>query len=237
MEYIFPLWAAVSTNNDPPLPFMIDTKPKADTAPAANPAATEGARASEEFVTYRYRIYILLMFCGLEAVNAMLWVTFAPISDITGNYFGGGKYGSPTAVNMLANVFLILFLPGTILGVWLIKSAGFRNALLIGGGVTLLGAFLRYVATLSAGSLDDASLYWLILLGQILAAIVQPMFLNSPALVSSIWFPVKERDIATTIAACASGLGNAIGTLVPSLMVTQHAKSKGDFDSTVFLLC
>ena len=88
---------------------------------------------------YAERWTMLLLFCSLEGANALLWISFAPISDQVQNYFGGGVYSSVTAVNMLANVFLIFYGPGTVLAALSMKKYGLRNSLLLGGFVTMLG--------------------------------------------------------------------------------------------------
>ena len=84
--------------------------------------------------TAKYRVYtdrwlMLALFCFLNFSNAVLWVTFAPISDLTSDYFDGIGV---TAVNLLALVFQIVYLPGTLLGVIASKKYGLREAVLIG---------------------------------------------------------------------------------------------------------
>ena len=78
---------------------------------------------------YASRWNMLAMFSFINFCNALMWVTFAPISDITEDYFGC----STTAVNMLAIIFQILYVPGTILGSMSMKSYGMRNTLIFGG--------------------------------------------------------------------------------------------------------
>jgi hypothetical protein len=109
-------------------------------------------RDSGGYKVYSSRWSTLLIFCFINMCNAILWVTFAPISDISADYFGG-DIGNATAVNMLATSFLIFFAPGiasfplsglyffqfffcvlgTLLGVISMKSYGMRNTILFGG--------------------------------------------------------------------------------------------------------
>ncbi len=175
---------------------------------------------------YQYRWAILAMFCFLEMGNALLWVTFAPISDITSNYFGGDYYGSTTSINMLANIFLILYGPGTLLATMSMKYYKLKYTLIIAGVMTIVGALMRYFAALFSDSLGNGNTYILMMLGQALAAICQPMFLNLPPAIASIWFPVNERDISTTIGSMCSPIGNAIGQIIPVLLVTQTLKGQ-----------
>lgn len=43
----------------------------------------------QEYRTYKSRWLMLLIFCMLSSTNAMMWITFAPISDDTSDYFNG----------------------------------------------------------------------------------------------------------------------------------------------------
>jgi FLVCR family MFS transporter 7 len=176
-----------------------------------------------EYRAYSYRWLILAIFCSLEMTNNILWVTFAPISDIASNYFGGGSYGSTTAVNMLANTFLILYLPGTGLSILLMKYCNMKRALEICAFLTTFGAMLRYIASAYRNDWGNENAYLVMLLGQAFAAMGQPMFLNSPPAIASIWFPTTEREIATTIGSMCAPIGSAIGQIIPFLLVTQSS--------------
>lgn len=180
----------------------------------------------DEIKVYRFRWFILTMFCLLEGSNALLWVTFAPISDITQNYFGNGYYGSTTSVNMLANIFLILYGPGTVMSIILMKYCKLKQSMIIAGTLNLLGALIRYLAAVNSDSMSIGSLYILIMLGQAFAALSQPFFLNCPPMIAATWFPVKEREMATTIGSMCSPVGNAIGQLIPVIIVSQKSKSR-----------
>jgi FLVCR family MFS transporter 7 len=176
-----------------------------------------------EYRAYSYRWLILAIFCSLEMTNNILWVTFAPISDIASNYFGGGSYGSTTAVNMLANTFLILYLPGTGLSILLMKYCNMKRALEICAFLTTFGAMLRYIASAYRNDWGNENAYLVMLLGQAFAAMGQPMFLNSPPAIASIWFPTTEREMATTIGSMCAPIGSAIGQIIPFLLVTQSS--------------
>jgi len=188
-----------------------------------------------DYKAYGYRWFILAMFCGLELANNMLWVTFAPISDITSNYFGGsGYYASSTSVNMLANIFLITYLPGTALSIFMMKYFNLRKALAISGFLTMFGALLRYIAAANSNEWGIEATYAVMILGQVCAGIGQPMLLNSPPAVASIWFPTSEREIATTIGSMFSPIGSAVGQIIPFLLVSQtNNNAATDDDYTV----
>lgn len=183
-------------------------------------------------VVYPERWVMLLLFCMLEGANALLWISFAPISDKVQHYFGNGVFGSVTAVNMLANVFLIFYGPGTVLAATSMKIYGLRNSLIIGGTVTMFGALMRVFAAIYHQELGNESTYYLMLLGQTLGSLAQPVFLNMPSVIASTWFPVTERDIATTIGAVSSPIANAIGSVLPVLFVHQTTTTAADGEVT-----
>jgi len=185
-----------------------------------------------EFKVYRSRWVILSVFCALEMSNALLWVTFAPISDLAQIYFGGKSsyYGSTTSINMMANIFLILYGPGTLLAVGSMKYFKLRKTMLIGGVLTVLGSLLRVIGMSQSSSLGPGNTYIVVLMGQSLAALSQPLFLNLPPALAAIWFPVSERDLSTTVGSMFSPIGNAIGQIIPILLVTKSSTSSNISD-------
>lgn len=201
--------------------------------PSVMDSNTEGAGSDVQ--VYKRRWGILAMFCVLEMSNALFWVTFAPISDIASNYFGGNYYGSITSINMLANIFLILFGPGTIIASMSMKKFKLKYSLIIASSLTLFGALLRYIAALCTDSLGNGNTYILMMIGQAFAAISQPMFLNLPPAIASIWFPTKEREMATTIGSMCSPIGNAIGQIIPVIFVSQTLNSKFNHEYCILI--
>ena len=171
------------------------------------------------FIVYKRRWTVLATFCLLNLANALTWVTYSPISDLSEQYFSA----STTQINTLAVVFLVVFPFGAVVEVVLMKRYGLSRTLLVGAVLTAMGALLRYIvaALHEASPLPSSVLYGVTLLGQLLAAIAQPLFVNVPAHLSSSWFPTHERDLSTTLGAMFSPIGNAVGQLLPVLLVSQ----------------
>eukprot|EP00981_Chlorochromonas_danica_P012788 scaffold5400_cov159-Ochromonas_danica.AAC.7 len=185
--------------------------------------ASEGNNV--QIQVFRDRWVMLAIFSLLEFCNAMYWVTFSPISDITQHYMQGSYYSSKTGVNMLANIFLIMYTPGTILCFLLAKKLKLKKTFIVAGLLTALGGLLRLIGALLKNQLSYPALYWIIFLGQVLAALAQPFFLNMPPSIAATWFPVEERDIATTIGSMFSPIGNAIGQIIPVLFVSESCNN------------
>jgi FLVCR family MFS transporter 7 len=190
-----------------------------------------------DYKSYSYRWVILTIFCLLDLCNAILFVTFAPISNISQNYFGGGNYGTSSAVNMLATMFLILYPVGTVIGIVFMKYYRLRNTLIFAGAINAFGALLRLLAAIYREELGDSGCYCVMLLGQSIAALAYPMYVNLPAAIASTWFPVNERDMSTTIGALFNPIGNAAGQVIPAFIVYQKSQSPSEclFVSYMFL--
>ena len=173
-----------------------------------------------QFKVYTSRWLMLALFCFINASNSLIWVTFAPISNLTEIYIGG-SVGNISAVNTLALVFSIFYLPGSILCAYLNNAYNLKFTLTVGGILTVFGTFLRLIAGLCRNDINSNSVYTLFIIGQILSALAQPIFVNVCAYIASLWFAVKQRDIATTIGSMANPVGNAIGQILPAVFVYQ----------------
>ena len=84
---------------------------------------------------YRERFLMCFLFSISVMANQMLWVTFVPISDLSEEWLGV----STLEVNLLTIIWMILYLPGTILGVWVVDRYNLRTAV-------IFGALLQFVA-------------------------------------------------------------------------------------------
>lgn len=109
---------------------------------------------------------------------------------------------------------------GYLLACYLFNRYGLRFGLLLGGLVQTVGAWIRF---LSADNNAHARTngYGIAMLGQSLCAIIQPIFVNSPAKLSADWFSATQRNMATTIAAMSNPVGIALGQLIPTLVVDE----------------
>ena len=146
---------------------------------------------------YRMRWIHLLVFVLANFANSISSITFASIESKTAQFFGI----TTTQVNVLAVVFLFLYVVGTILSIWVYRLLSLHMGLIV-GSVLNLGVFIRLFSLIS-----PKNGYPALVIGQILSAIAQPFFVNITALFAARWFAVKQRDIATAIGSMANPLG------------------------------
>ena len=173
------------------------------------------------YKVYSVRWHMLGIFCFLTFTNAFLWISFAPIVALTERFYGV----SATYINMLSALFMILYLPGSYLAMYLITKYGLRTSITVGAVLNAVGGWIRYssvfVAHASSTSTTPSKYaYILLLFGQAFPALAQPLFTNVPAKLAGDWFPNSERDVATVVAALFNPLGNAAGQVIPTLLVS-----------------
>ena len=185
--------------------------------PPLSPLTTNSRPSKTSCLPDPYRWLVLAVFCVTTASNAMLWTTFAPISDSSSTYFFPDSSGVESLkINMIALMFQITYLPGTVIASHLARDGGLAAPILFGAVLTAVGSVIRSVAVFVTSS---TTAYYLVLLGQSLSSLAQPCFINSPGLLAANWFGPAERDFATTVASLFAIVGNAAGQVMPPLMV------------------
>ena len=170
----------------------------------------------EVYVVYRMRWVALLLFISAGVSNALVLLTWSPIADKASDYWNDL---SISLINLLAVSFQALYLPGTMLVSRAMHTTTLRRTMLMGGSLTASGCCVRWMGTMLYDSSDISSTgsYVLVLLGTCLVALAQPFYLNMPAKIASTWFPVKERDVSTTLGSLANPLGSALGSILPAI--------------------
>lgn len=170
----------------------------------------------EEIGPEPYRFMVLGIFCVGSFGSALAWLGLVPIADIAGARFDVG----PGAINVLANMFMILFIPGSVLSLWIVERYGLARNILCGIGFNLLSAVAKYVGCM----LPPPQLaYAVVVLGQVIGSFGQPCLTMVAARLSMDWFPESERDIATTAAVMGNIFGQMVASFAPALIVSEEA--------------
>ena len=129
-------------------------------------------RPGVTYRVYRARWHMMAIFCAVTLTNAFIWIVFSPIEPYTSVYYGV----SETWVNMLSGSFMILYLPGSAIGLWMLNKYGLRLCIVAGAVLNLISGWLRYTSVFIPGPGG----YAMLLFGQCLAAMAQPLFTNTP---------------------------------------------------------
>ena len=153
----------------------------------------------------RGRWLVLAAFASLVSATQVLWLSFAPITEQAQDALGvsEGAIGDLAAVNPL--VYVLLAIPA---GRWLDRRFG--AAMLAGALFTGGGALLRLV---------DPSSYALVLVGQLVVCVGQPLVLNASTKIAARYFPEGERTVAISVASAAQFAGILVAALTGRALV------------------
>ncbi|KAA0184256.1 Feline leukemia virus subgroup C receptor [Fasciolopsis buskii] len=161
-----------------------------------------------EHKTYLIRWFIVAFLGLVNGSNAYLWISFAPIADHFLAYYS-------TNEQFLNWVQLIFPITTVLLGLpaaFLVDRFGVRFVLVASVTVNLLCGLLRVMSSIASLNPFVGHRLALIIIGQLVASLAQPLCMFTPAKLALDWFPENQRTIANTI----GSLGNAVGVLVGS---------------------
>lgn len=161
--------------------------------------------AGEGYRSYGYRWVVLVVFGLVLAVQAILWISFAPIESSVESVLGVGA----GKVRMLSLVGPVMFIAlGTYAGK-LTDRRGFRFTVLLGASTLAAGSLLR--AVVPALGLAGETQYWLFLALQGAIGAGAVFVLTNLSEVPGTWFRQEDRATAIGLGTMFFYLGTAIG--------------------------
>jgi MFS family permease len=164
--------------------------------------------AQSEIKLYPYRWVVLAAFMLINVMVQVLWICYAPVATIAASAYGVNR----ESVNLLANLFLLIYLPVAIPAAWAIDTFGFKKA--VGFGATLMAVFglLRAIFPIN---------YTAALVGSIGISMGQPFLLNAFTKLAAEWFPQKQRATITGLIFLSLFLGIGLGESLSPTMVNH----------------
>lgn len=158
------------------------------------------------YKVYGYRWVMLSVYMLIIAVNQLLWITFAPITNEAVQHYGV----SDLKIGILSMCFMIVYLVVSIPASWIIDTYGIRIG--VGTGAVLTGLFGLLRGLVSSN-------YNLLLMAQVGIAIGQPFLLNAITKVAARWFPIEERATASGLGTLSSYIGILTGMILTPWLV------------------
>ena len=163
------------------------------------------------------RWVVLAAYMMVTLAVEVQWVALAPVSRAAERFYGSQLApGGALSVDLLAMVYLLVYLVACVPASYVIDTHGIRVG--IGAGAVLAGAGALAKALL-------ASRFVGVLGGQLLLAVAQPFVLNAATAVAARWFPLRERGLANGLAALAQYVGIVVAMVVGPLVVVGDADS------------
>jgi len=161
---------------------------------------------NQEFKIYPYRWVVLAVFMLINIMVQVLWIGYAPIASVA-----AGSYGVKREdIDLLANLFFLIYLPLAFPAAWAIDYFGFKKA--VGFGAALIGIFGLLRALFPCN-------YTIAVIGSIGISVGQPFLLNAFTKFAALWFPQKQRATITGIIFLAMFIGIGLGeSMGPMLM-------------------
>eukprot|EP00051_Salpingoeca_urceolata_P023579 m.401137 g.401137 ORF g.401137 m.401137 type:complete len:462 (-) comp20115_c6_seq1:286-1671(-) len=182
-------------------------------------------RNSGAIKLYKSRWLMLLVIFILQISNAMVWVTFAPIASIARDFYNT----TTLVVNLQSLLFMFVFFPVAVVSSWCLEHKGLRFSVNAAAWLNAIGALVRALSSYAPHHYQLV----IVIVGQTLAAVAQPVILGCPTFLVAIWFGEKERAEANTIATASNPLGMAIG----SVLAPQLVSSGTDLRLMYYVFC
>ncbi|HET6486797.1 MAG TPA: MFS transporter [Spirochaetia bacterium] len=155
---------------------------------------------------YPYRWVVLITFMLINVMVQVLWICYAPVATLAASSYGVTRDN----VDLLANLFMLIYIPMAFPAAWAIDTFGFKKA--VGFGAILMGVFGLLRAVLPTS-------YPAALVGTIGISIGQPFLMSAFTKLAAEWFPQKQRATITGIIFLAVFLGIGLGeSLGPTLV-------------------
>lgn len=159
---------------------------------------------------YKRRFFGLGVLMLLNVVVSWDWISFAPVSKTSAQYFGTKE----STINWLSTAYLFAYCvagPGTY---YALNRHGPKGSILAAAGLLLAGNWIRYGGA-------HANRFAVVMFGQILLGLAQPFVLSAPTCYSDLWFSTTGRTTATALASLSNPFGAALGQLINPFWVSH----------------
>lgn len=177
--------------------------------------ANEDLKKLLSFKVYKRRWFVLLLLCLLNCSNATIWLTFAPVADQSAQYLKV----SLEEINWLSLVYMVVAIPLSFGTTWMLDTLGLRITLILGSWLNMFGAMVRVCGTQAFPSYPI--LFPVVMFGQTLGALAQPLVIFAPTKLAALWFPDHQRATANTIASMSNPLGVLLANILSPLIAEK----------------
>ena len=172
----------------------------------------------ENLILYKRRWLILIVYSIASFLNATLLTTFAPISPLIVDFYGL----SEDQVDILSMLFVITFLPGILIAVYLSRGHGFATCFKVGALFQAIGTAIR-MFTYIVPSPSPTFWYVMMFIGQIICGLSQPMLTSIATQLANQWFAKHESIAAQFAGSLSNPLGIAMGAIFSRAVVNANS--------------
>ena len=170
-------------------------------------------------VVYNRRWFMLFLSFLLNTANSAVWISVPTVQDALAQQYEVKE----SDIVFLTNLVYLLFVPGSIIGFYVMSRCGLVVSTNMGGAMISISCWLR-VASSYLG------LWYMEILASVTFAIGQPMVMNGVSVFNVNWMAEKERFFATMVySTVPSSLGGAILGLIAGDQITDPDAVAGYF--------
>ncbi|XP_076005244.1 solute carrier family 49 member A3 isoform X2 [Genypterus blacodes] len=144
-----------------------------------------------------------------------IWLSFAPVADQSAKYL----HATLEDINWLSMVYMVVAIPFSFGSTWMLDTLGLRITLILGSWLNMLGALFRFFGCL--GPSNGFSNYAMVMFGQTLCGVAQPLIFFTPTKLAALWFPDNQRATANMLAS----MSNPLGLLITGILSPKLAKN------------
>ena len=172
-------------------------------------------KAEEKYKVYGYRWVVLAVFFLITVAIEIQWLSFAPIAREARAAYGFGS-NDGIYIDLLALIFLILFIIMCIPASYVIDRYGIRKGIGIGAALTGIFGLMKGIFAAS---------YPMMVVCQVGLGIAQPFILNAVTRVAVNWFPLNERATAVGLGTLAQYVGFIVVSMVTPFLVVKSGET------------
>jgi len=160
-------------------------------------------------LSYRSRVYVLLLFAWIGTEQCYCWYTFGSLPDKFASYFHLSKDQGDSFATLTLNLGPIVFLPIVPFSSYALgKKGGFLPGVKIAAFGMLICNVLRCIPLFVS---PRKHYLFLIYIAQGVNAAVGAIYQCSASLLSALYFPEHQRNTATAVAYTGGNLGMILG--------------------------
>lgn len=157
--------------------------------------------------TTKWRFVIITLSWWITFLTAFQYVQYIMIPDVLTEYFSVTNHAVSWTATLMNAVFLITVFPT----MWFLEQFDLRIASLVAAGCVFIGTVFKCIVISRS--------FVFTIMGQCFIGVSNVFVSLLPARIAAEWFPTEEVSMATGIVLSAQIIGNALGVLIPPIVI------------------
>jgi FLVCR family MFS transporter 7 len=182
-------------------------------------SAINSSDTTDQVRTFKTRWFILGVICLVNLSNAINWISYSPIADLTSKFYNVDyQY-----VNYLSLVYMVISIPAGFASFLAIDYFGIKFSINLAGWLNFIGACVRVLSSIDQADGKPLVLveyrYATLMVGQVVCALAQPFIMFVTTKFANSWFSKDQRALANTLALSSNTFGILLGALISPFIV------------------